>query len=407
MPLTTIETLRGQYNIPASATGNSAITQMAAEFNAQPTDVLRSYWAAFNAENGLPVTHFGSVMGATGSTTLGETYLDVEFLAGVGAGNTNWFWNIPPSQADSSASFTQFAQTMLSQAQTAGVGRPGGAPHVISISWGIAEADLTAADIDAANEAFLQLTAVGITIVVSSGDSGANTQQGADAGACYSVLSPSFPASSPYVLSVGATQPVASATGAAFLSLQNPQTPVCQNPGSGYFCLAPQAEMACSSRDYNLITSGGGFSTVAAQPAWQAGAVASYLAHAGTTLPPAGSFAPGNRAYPDVSASGVFYLISCPAAPNECLDASQGPNIVFGTSAAAPVWAGIIGLANAARVAAGQPVLGFVNPLLYNLSATFAANTLLMDITSGDNRCLESAGGPPNCPGCNGYTAIG
>lgn len=37
-----------------------------------------------------------------------------------------------------------------------------------------------------------------------------------------------------------------------------------------------------------------------------------------------------------------------------------------GTSAAAPVFAGIIGLLNDARLRAGKPVLGFLNPLLYS-----------------------------------------
>lgn len=37
-----------------------------------------------------------------------------------------------------------------------------------------------------------------------------------------------------------------------------------------------------------------------------------------------------------------------------------------GTSAAAPTFAGIIGLLNDARLRAGQPVLGFLNPFLYS-----------------------------------------
>lgn len=37
-----------------------------------------------------------------------------------------------------------------------------------------------------------------------------------------------------------------------------------------------------------------------------------------------------------------------------------------GTSAAAPVFAGIIGLLNDARLRAGKPALGFLNPFLYS-----------------------------------------
>ncbi len=41
---------------------------------------------------------------------------------------------------------------------------------------------------------------------------------------------------------------------------------------------------------------------------------------------------------------------------------------VDGTSCSAPVWGGVIGLANSARVAAGKKVLGFLNPALYHKS---------------------------------------
>jgi tripeptidyl-peptidase-1 len=49
-----------------------------------------------------------------------------------------------------------------------------------------------------------------------------------------------------------------------------------------------------------------------------------------------------------------------------------------GTSAAAPTFAGIIGLLNDARLRAGKPVLGFLNPFLY--SQGYKA---LNDITGG------------------------
>lgn len=61
-----------------------------------------------------------------------------------------------------------------------------------------------------------------------------------------------------------------------------------------------------------------------------------------------------------------------------------------GTSAAAPVWAGIIGLLNDARLRAGQKQLGFLNPLLY--STLYKG---LNDITGG-----KSVG----CNGVNGQT---
>jgi len=52
-----------------------------------------------------------------------------------------------------------------------------------------------------------------------------------------------------------------------------------------------------------------------------------------------------------------------------------------GTSAAAPVVAGIFGLLNDARFRAGLPSVGFVNPWLYDSGSDF-----IVDITSGAGR---------------------
>lgn len=62
------------------------LLQMAAEFNGAgassdalgPTNVAASNWQSYNSANGLPQMWFGMQFGASGSTTLAETYLDVE-----------------------------------------------------------------------------------------------------------------------------------------------------------------------------------------------------------------------------------------------------------------------------------------------------------------------------------------
>ena len=61
-----------------------------------------------------------------------------------------------------------------------------------------------------------------------------------------------------------------------------------------------------------------------------------------------------------------------------------------GTSAAAPVWAAIVGLLNDARLRNGQKALGFLNPLIY--STLYQG---LTDITGG-----QAVG----CNGVNGQT---
>ena len=59
---------------------------------------------------------------------------------------------------------------------------------------------------------------------------------------------------------------------------------------------------------------------------------------------------------------------------------------LYGTSASAPVFAGMVALVNAARLAAGKGGLGWINPALYANAAKFVLN----DITSGNNKCQET-----------------
>ena len=57
--------------------------------------------------------------------------------------------------------------------------------------------------------------------------------------------------------------------------------------------------------------------------------------------------------------------------------------MIGGTSAAAPTFAGFVALLNDARIKAGLPTLGFLNPLIYSIGATDP--TAFNDITTGNN----------------------
>jgi tripeptidyl-peptidase-1 len=59
---------------------------------------------------------------------------------------------------------------------------------------------------------------------------------------------------------------------------------------------------------------------------------------------------------------------------------------VPGTSCACPTFSGIIGLLNDLRLAAGKPVLGFMNPFIYQNADAF------FDITSGNNPGCGTSG---------------
>merc|ERR1711957_376548 len=100
--------------------------------------------------------------------------------------------------------------------------------------------------------------------------------------------------------------------------------------------------------------SGGGFSNDFKQFKAQASAVAQYLKVA-KDLPPAGSFPPTGRATPAVSALGEGFQV---------IGGGQVQS-GGGTSASTPTFASLVGLLNEARLKAGKPAMGHLNPFLY------------------------------------------
>eukprot|EP00035_Acanthoeca_spectabilis_P003573 m.94115 g.94115 ORF g.94115 m.94115 type:complete len:292 (+) comp12209_c0_seq1:1412-2287(+) len=182
-------------------------------------------------------------------------------------------------------------------------------------------------------------------------------------------LYPSWPASSPWVTAVGATRFInQDPTGAA-------------------------GEMATDQ-----FGSGGGFSTMWGQSpnaTWQTAAVQAYLKADAVDLPPAGSFPPNGRGTPDVSALGEGFQVI----------ADGQTQSVGGTSASSPTFAGMISVINGARMAAGKPALGFLNPWLYKNTAMFK------DVTVGSNKVSRAGSklkyGWACLPGWDAATGIG
>jgi subtilase family serine protease len=84
----------------------------------------------------------------------------------------------------------------------------------------------------------------------------------------------------------------------------------------------------------------------------------------------------------------------------EAIVGGEPINYAGGTSLAAPIWAAIVACMNQARRAAGQPRVGFVNPLLYELarSAAGSAASPFRSITVGagdvEMHVLDEAGRP-------------
>jgi len=303
-----------------------------------------------------------------------EASLDIEAVAGLNQAADPWFW-LGLEEEWLLPTFKKFLSNITAQADV---------PQVISVSYGWSESDQceinpvectgTSEDyVTAVNAEFMKIGVTGVSILIASGDSGANGRTDPDCSLTY--LKPDYPAASPYVTAVGATQmsnPVC--------ALKNPPA-VCAN--SGYDCFSGGDEVAVSF-DVASFASGGGFSNYAAQPDWQKTAVAAYLA-SGVALPPAGYFNATNRAYPDVAAIGNAVLID-----------QGGVELVGGTSCSSPEFAAIAGLLNHYAIKASGKPLGFLNPLLYKIAASTPA--AFHDITVGDNKCTED-GCSASCQG--------
>ncbi|KAJ7752380.1 family S53 protease-like protein [Mycena metata] len=133
----------------------------------------------------------------------------------------------------------------------------------------------------------------------------------------------------------------------------------------------PVFPAACSTQGFGpekaINFTGGGFSNVFAAPSYQTAAVAGFLKTVPTNF--AGTFNKAGRGYPDVAAQGWNFEIV----------AGGVTGLVGGTSASSPTFAGIIALINDRLVAAGKPVLGFLNPFIYATESAFT------DITTGHN----------------------
>jgi tripeptidyl-peptidase-1 len=84
------------------------------------------------------------------------------------------------------------------------------------------------------------------------------------------------------------------------------------------------------------------------------------------------------RAYPDVSAQGVYF--------HTILVGEDG--LVSGTSASSPTFAGIVALLNSDRISNGLPPFGFLNPWLYS----DAASALTDVVGGGSGGCSQGPG---------------
>jgi kumamolisin len=209
-------------------------------------------------------------------------------------------------------------------------------PSVVSISWGGPESSWTQQALTTFDEAFQSAAALGVTVIVASGDNGSSdgVQGGGDA--------VDFPASSPHALAAGGTHIVAANGKITGESVWN------DGAGGG--------------------AGGGGVSAVFAAPAWQAGLRATRTGGAASPL--------AMRGVPDICGDAdpeSGYIVR--------VDGTD--TVIGGTSAVAPLWAGLIAIINGVT---GKPA-GFVNPVLYKNPQA------MNDVIEGNNGDFEATAG--------------
>jgi tripeptidyl-peptidase-1 len=315
-------------------------------------DDLTSFQQAYN----LPTQKISKVVGTDDGSqcswnpnACAEANLDVQYMMAVAQNSPTWFWSIDQSAQD------PFLDWVVALSTTSN------APLIHSISYGSIATEDSRKDMTRFNTEICKLGLRGITVFVASGDDGvANFEARGNPSACG--FNPSFPATSPYVTSVGATQ----------------------GPESG------SAEIACSSATGGVVTTGGGFSIAFDRPAYQESVVSNYLKN-GPNVPPTSQFNSKGRAYPDVALLGFNYEVYIGGS-------AYG---VSGTSASTPTFAGMMTLVNGARLNAGKKSLGFLNPTLYKLAST--NKQAFRDVTSGENNCCAAQSNPTCCQ--YGFTA--
>jgi kumamolisin len=258
----------------------------------------------------------------------GEVMLDIE-VAGAVAPAANIVVYFAPN---TDAGFLDAITTAIHDAKNK--------PSVLSISWGGAESNWTSQAMTAMDSAFQAAATMGVTVCIASGDDGSSDGLSGD--------HVDFPASSPHALGCGGTS--LRATGGSIAS------EVVWNDGA------------------NAGASGGGVSAFFATPSWQQGNKATKTGSAATALT--------MRGVPDVAGNAdpeTGYSVR--------IDGTE--TVIGGTSAVAPLWAGLIARINQNR---GTPV-GFLNATMYGRPQA------LRDITQGNNGDFEASTGWDACTG--------
>ncbi|KAK6971740.1 peptidase S8/S53 domain-containing protein [Favolaschia claudopus] len=266
-----------------------------------------------------------------------EADLDIEYAAGIATSIPLQFLSVGDFDLDLGIGFLDTATYLATTPNP---------PTVVSTSYGDVEEAFGESMARKICDGYAAATARGISLLFASGDGGVSG--GHDDGQNCGLFVSVFPASCPWVTSVGST--------------------IGFNP-----------EVA-------INFTGGGFSSYFPQPPYQTTPVSTFLKTLPPSFPGTGKFNPAHRAFPDLALQGKNFFIN--------LGGRVGR--IGGTSASTPVAAGIVSLINDKLIEKGKPVLGFLNPFIYANPGAF--NDIVVGHNSG-GRCPASSDAFDAAPG--------
>jgi len=326
------------YDFPTGVDGAGeciALIELGGGYN---TTDLSNYWSQLKLSetptvSAVSVGNGGNAPTGDPNGPDGEVMLDIEVAGAIAPG------------AKIVVYFAENTDAGFLNAITTAVHDSTNNPSVVSISWGGPESSWTQQAMTSMDEAFQSAAAMGVSVCVAAGDDGSTD------GVSDGLNHVDFPASSPNVLACGGTQLVGSGNTVTNETVWN--------------------ELAS-----NEGATGGGVSDFFPLPSWQNGAGVPPSANPNKNV---------GRGVPDVAGdadptTGYVTLVD------------GNPDVIGGTSAVAPLWAGLIALINESI---GKPV-GFVNPLLYQDAGTARD---LNDITMGNNGAYSAGSGWDACTG--------
>jgi tripeptidyl-peptidase-1 len=382
----TPEFLSKLYNMPRSLTARHGSNQSVAEFYSEfySNSDLEVFFELTGLPNAsIPVTNVYGDLPNNQTNPGGEAQLDVEYIMALAPNATTYFYSMSDLNP-----YDPINEGFINYLWV--VGNQTNPPLVHSLSYGDIEANIFNASNPgsieygtACDNLFMAMGLRGLSVLFSSGDDGiGNSIMREDPELACRQAWPSWPASSPYVTTIGATVltdrylPACNANYAySYHTGKTPHYPSMPEMTQIHVECTGTAETVCTSALGGVITSGGGFSNVYSQPVWQKNAVDNYLTMSNKIPTSPDYFNTTGRGYPDISTYGSNYLIYL----NGKLTRESG------TSASAPVFAAMVTLWNDMRLAYNKPPLGFIAPFLY----TIGENTpeAFNDIVTGNNAC--------------------